>query len=118
MKQFINDKEIINKNNFNTLGEKECCYPFNSINQEDAKLKIKIKRIDTEIAHINAHRLYCKKKYYNGRENIQIKKENISDGFSIEKYNQAKQESIIRKIIEDKNRIIKEKINEKKSLNK
>ena len=118
LKQFINDKEIINKNNFNTLGEKECCYPFNSINQEDAKLKIKIKRIDTEIAHINAHRLYCKKKYYNSRENIQIKKENISDGFSIEKYNQAKQESIIRKIIEDKNRIIKEKINEKKSLNK
>jgi hypothetical protein len=116
LKQLVNNREMKNKKRYNTLGEKECSYPFNSINQEDTKLKIK--RFDTEIVNINAHRLYWKKEYNKTRENILLKNENRRDGLSVEKYNQAKQESIIRKIVEDKDRTIKEKLNEKKGLNK
>ena len=116
LRKIINKREIKNKKYYNTLSNKECCYPFNSINQKDAKLKIK--RIDTEIVNINAHRLYWKKKYNNSRENIQITSNNFSDGLSVEKYDQARQENIIRKILENKNKKLKEKLNEKKNLNK
>ena len=59
-----------------------------------------------------------KKKYNNSRENIQITSNNFSDGLSVEKYDQARQENIIRKILENKNKKLKEKLNEKKNLNK
>ena len=100
-------KTLNNNTNVND-NDNEGILPFNCINKEDAKLKIK--QIDNDVANINAHRLYWKKKYSNSRENIQIYKENFSEGLLVEKYNQEKQAKIIRKIIEDKNKEIKEKI--------
>ena len=100
----------LNNNKFN-----EGCFPFNTLNKEDAKLKIK--QIDNDIVNINAHRLYWKKTYNNNRENIQIYKENFSDGLLVEKFNQTKQEKIINTIIENKNRKIKELLMKTKKLN-
>ena len=100
-------KTLNNNTNVND-NDNEGILPFNCINKEDAKLKIK--QIDNDVANINAHRLYWKQKYSNSRENIQIYKENFSEGLLVEKYNQEKQAKIIRKIIEDKNKEIKEKI--------
>ena len=109
-------KSIKKSNYYKTLNCNEGCFPFNTVNKEEAKLKIK--QIDTDIVNINAHRLFWKKDYNNSRENIRINNENFSDGLLVEKYNQAKQVKIINKIIENKNREIKEKIDEQKNLNK
>ena len=102
--------KTLNSNKFN-----DGCFPFNALNKEDAKLRIK--QIDSDIVNINAHRLYWKKKNNNSRENIQIYKENFSDGLLVEKYNQTKQEKIINAIIENKNRKIKDLLMETKKLN-
>ena len=109
-------KSIKKSNYYKTLNCNEGCFPFNTVNKEEAKLKIK--QIDTDIVNINAHRLFWKKDYNNSRENIRINNENFSDGLLVEKYNQAKQVKIINKIIENKNKEIKEKIDEQKNLNK
>ena len=115
----INQNLKVLKNNktdkyYNTLNNNNDIFPFNCINKEDAKLKIK--QIDNDVVSINAHRLYWKKKYSHSRENIQIYNENFSEGLLVEKYNQEKQAKIIRKIIENKNKIINEKINENKKI--
>ena len=101
------DKYYLTLNNNNNSNEG--CFPFNTINKEDAKLKIK--QIDNDIVNKNAHRLFWKNKYSNSRENINSLKEYYSEGLFVEKYNQEKQAKIISKIIENKNRKLKEKIN-------
>ena len=109
-------KNIKKSKYYKTLNKNEGCFPFNTFNKKDAKLKIK--QIDTDTANINAHRLYSKKNFNKTRENIQINKENFSEGLLVERYNQDKQSKIINKIIEIKNRIIKEKIEKKRKKNK
>ena len=107
VKNFKNKKDkyyfTLNNNNNN-----EGSFPFNTISKEDAKLKIK--QIDNDIVNLNAHRLFWKNKSKNSRENINLCKENYSEGLFVEKYNQEKQAKIINEIIENKNRKLKEKL--------
>ena len=115
-KTIIKKEEIKMNNYYNTLNNNEGKFPFNTINQKEAR--VKIKQIDSDIVNVNAHRLYWKKKYSNSRENIQLSNENFSEGLLVEKYNQEKQANIINKIIENKNKKFKEKLKKKKMVNK
>ena len=115
-KTIIKKEEIKMNNYYNTLNNNEGKFPFNTINQKEAR--VKIKQIDSDIVNVNAHRLYWKKKYSNSRENIQLSNENFSEGLLVEKYNQEKQANIINKIIENKNKKFKEKLKKKKMVHK
>lgn len=116
LKNMINYKEKKVNNYYNTIDNNGVHFPYGSINKKDAK--IKIKKIDDDIASINAHKLFSKKRNRSFKQNIQIHNEIFSNDFFVEKYNQEKQAKIIRKIIANKNKEIQDKINEKKSKKK
>jgi hypothetical protein len=112
LKNMINYKEKKVNKYYNTIDNNGIHFPYGSINKKDAK--IKIKKIDDDIASINAHKLFSKKRGRSFKPNIQIHNDIFGNDFFVEKYNQEKQAKIIRKIIAIKNKEIQDKINEKK----
>ena len=91
-------------------------------NNDDEKLNtLNIKRIndirekENPRVSINAYRLY-EKMIKNKSKNKKEKNETYNDDLLVEKYNQIKQSNIIRKIIEQHNKFLQEKL--KKANNK
>ena len=107
IKKFITERKDKKRNYFNNVESNYIQFPYGSNNREEAK--IKIKKIENDTASINAQKLYSKNKYNKSRQSMNINKTYFTNELLVEKYDQKRLNNIISKIMNDKNKKIKQK---------
>ena len=105
--KIITQREDKKNKYFNNVENNYIQFPYGSNSREEGK--IKIKKIENDTPSINAQKLYNKNRYSKSRQNMKIYKNYFNNKLLVEKYDQKRLYNIISKIMDDKNKKIKQK---------